>query len=178
MWVVSRSGFGHLVVVGHGHLHLRVGGFRQEREEHDEIFVPIDRLGDVTRAALFEVRIRNRQLGLGQVFAVRVGIDQRLQPQSPDLVTAMLDVIHGFVIQLLVRLDRIRSIRRLINRFLLMNDDLGGALAGHNQPSRTHEKKRKSPQSSPLLFADLGPCRSSWPDWEYPYLARTLLSIT
>jgi len=31
--------FFHLLVMRHRHLHLCVGRFRQEREEHDEVFV-------------------------------------------------------------------------------------------------------------------------------------------
>jgi len=45
----------------------------------------------------------------------------------------MLNVVHGLVVQLLIWLDRIGGIRRLINRFLLMEYYLGSALTGRHQ---------------------------------------------
>ena len=68
----------HLTEMRHGHLQLRVRGFRQHREEHGEVCVRLNGLRGVRGSALFVKRIRNRQLCFGQVFAVRIGIDQRL----------------------------------------------------------------------------------------------------
>src|SRR5207302_5504496 len=110
--------FGHFVVIGHRHLHLRISRFRQKREEDDEILISSNRLGSVRGPAFFVIRIRNRQLGLCQVLAVRVGVDQRLQTQTPHLVPPVLHVVYGLVVELLIRLGRVRGIRGLIYFFL------------------------------------------------------------
>jgi len=70
--------------------------------------------------ALLEIGIRNRQLGLGEVLAVRVSVDQGLQTQTPHLVTTMLDVIDGLVVELFVRLGRVRGVGGLIDFFLFV----------------------------------------------------------
>jgi len=138
---VVAIGLGHFIVIGHRHLHLRVSRFGQEREEHDEVLIARHRLRGVCGPAFLEIGIRNRQLGLRQVLAVRVGVDQRLQAQTAHLVAPVLDVVDGLVVELFVRFRRIRRIRRLIGRFLFVQK-LGIALAGGHQHKRTHEKKR------------------------------------
>ena len=84
----------HLAIMRHRHLQLSVSGFRQHGEEDSEIHVRLNRLGGVCGPAFLVIRIRNRQLCFGQVLAVRVGIDQRLQVQPAHFMPAMLDVIH------------------------------------------------------------------------------------
>jgi len=56
---IVAVGFGHLVVIAHGHLHLSVRGFRQKREEYDEVFITVDGLRDICGAALFVIRVRD-----------------------------------------------------------------------------------------------------------------------
>ena len=121
---IIAVGLGHLVVIGHRHLHLGISGLRQEREEHDEVLVPCNGLGDISRAAFLEVGIRNRQLGFSQIFAVRVGINQGLQPQPPGLMLAMFNIVHGLVVQLLVRFDGIGRVRGLVHFFLFVKNNL------------------------------------------------------
>ena len=69
----------HLPVMRIRHLQLRVRGFRHEREEHDEIFVRLNCLRGVGCPALFEIRVPDPQLGLRQILAVGIRVDQRLQ---------------------------------------------------------------------------------------------------
>ena len=100
--------------MGHGDLHLGVGGFIQEGKEDDEILVFVDRLRQVRRATLFVVGVGDGELGFGQVFAVRVGIDQGLEIESRLDEFAALYVVHGPVIENLVGLDRRRGWRRFL----------------------------------------------------------------
>jgi hypothetical protein len=53
----------------------------------------------------------------------------------------VFDVVYGLVVELLVRLGRVRRIRGLIDFFLFV-ENLGIALAGRHQHKRTHKKKR------------------------------------
>ena len=106
----------------HRHLQLRVGRFGQHGEENAEILVRLDSLRQIRRPTLFEKRVGDRQLGLGKILAVRIGVDESLQVQSADLMPPVLDIIHCLVIQNLVGLRGILRTRRLIDPFLLMKD--------------------------------------------------------
>ena len=75
----------HLAVMRHADLHLRVRGFVQEREESPEVGIFHDGLFQARRAAFLVIGIGDGKLCLGQVFAVRVGVDQGLQGQAGDL---------------------------------------------------------------------------------------------
>src|SRR6201996_6352083 len=83
-------------------LYLCVRRFRQEREENFEVLVGLDRLRHVGRSALFIVGVGDRQLGLGQILGIGVGVNQRLEAQAPDFLAAFLDVLHGAPVQNLV----------------------------------------------------------------------------
>ncbi len=97
--------FFHLAVVRHGDLHLRVGGFIEEREEGDEVLVFDDGLLQARSAAFLVIGVADRQLGFGQIFAVRIGVDQGLQGQASGGVAAFLQVRHGLGVENFVRFD-------------------------------------------------------------------------
>ena len=82
-----------LLVVRIGYLQLRVGRFRQEREENPKVLISLDRLSQPGRSALFIIGVRNRQLRLGQILAVRIRVDQRLHAQTPDLLPPFADIL-------------------------------------------------------------------------------------
>ena len=68
-------GLFHHLVMRHADLHLRVGGFFEEREEGDEVLIFCYRLREVRRAAFFVVGIGDGQFGFGEIFAIGVGVD-------------------------------------------------------------------------------------------------------
>ena len=129
-------GLFHLPEMRHGYLQLRVRCFRKHRKKHAEILIRLNGLGSVGRPALFVIGIRNRQLCFGQILAVRIRIDQRLQIQPAYLVPAVLDVVHRLVVQNLVWLRGIVRAGGFIDLFLFVQD-LGIARRGAQQNQST-----------------------------------------
>ena len=117
---------GHFLVVCVRYLELRVGRFRQEWEENTKVLVRLDRLRQARRTALSVVGIRNRQLRFSEIFAVRIGVDQRLEAQAPDFLAPVLDVIDSPVVQNLIRFGRVVGAGGLID-FLFFMEDLSAA---------------------------------------------------
>ena len=66
-------------------LFLRLGGFFHGRIEQDEVLVLGFGLRQTRRAALAIPAIGDRQLRLGQIFALVVGVDERVQRDARDL---------------------------------------------------------------------------------------------
>src|SRR6185437_2322784 len=99
--------FLHHAVMCHSNLHLRVLRFIEKREENDEVLIFLDSLGKIRGAALLVERIGYTKLGLGQVLAVGVGIDQGLKIQASFDVLLVLDILHRAHIQHFVRLGGI-----------------------------------------------------------------------
>src|SRR5216683_3574297 len=123
-------GFGHLLVMRVSHLQLRVAGLLQEREEYDEIFVALNGLGHIRRAGLFVVGVGDAQLGFGEIFAVGVGVDQRLQTQPPYFLAPVLDVVESPAVENLVRFGGIVRAGGLIDLLSFLVQDLGVAWRG------------------------------------------------
>ena len=97
-------GFLHLLVVDVADLLLGLGGFFHGGVEQDEVLVLGFGLGEAVGAALAKPAIGNGQLGLGQVLAGVVGVDEGLQREPRDFEAAVLDVVDGLVEQDLVGL--------------------------------------------------------------------------
>ena len=108
-----------LFVVRHGHLQLRGRGLRQERKENNKIFVARDGLRQVGFTALFVVRIRDGQFGIGQELAVRVGVNQGLEGKPANLLPAVLDIAQRAVVEFLVGCVCVFGCRSLLLRVLL-----------------------------------------------------------
>ena len=107
-------GFFYAVIVGHADLHLGVGAFvGEEGKEGDEIFVFENGLGKAGIAAFFVIRIAERELGLGEIFAIGIGVDQRLEREACDFVAALGDVVFRVLIENLVWRDAIADRRAL-----------------------------------------------------------------
>ena len=102
--VVVAVGFLHHLIMGHADLHLRVGGFIEKREEHDEILVLFDGLRQIGSPALFVKGVRHAELGFGEIFAVRVGVDQRLEAQAAFGELAAPDILEGAFVEYLIGL--------------------------------------------------------------------------
>ena len=74
--------------------YLKLRGLNSEqREERDEVLVFHDGLFQPRGAAFFIVRVPNGQLRFGQVFTVRVSVDQRLHGQSANRIFPTLEVV-------------------------------------------------------------------------------------
>ena len=87
-------GFFHLLVVNIADSLLRLGSLFHRRIEQNKILVLRFRLRQAMGAALAIPAVGDCQLGLRQVFARIVGIDQRLQSQPRDFKTAVLDIVN------------------------------------------------------------------------------------
>ena len=68
-------------------------------EKGDEVLVFSLGLGQAGNAALLVVGIRDRQLGLGKEFAVRVGVDERLERQPAHLKASTVDFRRSLLIK-------------------------------------------------------------------------------
>ncbi len=125
-----------------GHLQLRVTGLLQEREKHDEILVALNGLGHVRRAGLFVVGVGDAQLGFGEIFAVGVGVDQRLQAQPPHFLAPVLDVVESPAVENLVRFGGIVRARGLVALLSFLVQDLGVPWRGAQtqQPARQDQR--------------------------------------
>ena len=77
-WLGSRSGLLHLLVVDHADLLLRFGGLLHGGIEQDEVLVLGFGLRQAVRAAFAIPAVGDGQLGLGQILAGVVGVDQRV----------------------------------------------------------------------------------------------------
>ena len=89
-----------------GDLQLRFGRFRHVGKEDLEIAVFLLGLRQGSRAALGVPGIADRQLGAGNVFRIRIGVDQGLQGQARHVEAVVPHGVHGLVEQDLVRLLR------------------------------------------------------------------------
>src|SRR5947209_20399982 len=83
---------------------LRFGSLFEGRVEKDEVLIFRFGLRQSVRAAFPVPAIRNGELCLGKILALIVGVDQSVQGDSRDLVTAVLDVANGLVEENLIRL--------------------------------------------------------------------------
>ncbi len=90
--------FLHPAVVRDADLHLRVRGFFGLREENFVVLVLSNRLRQAGAAAFLEERVRDRQLGLREIFAIGIGVDQRLQREPRDDVLAIGEILHCAVV--------------------------------------------------------------------------------
>src|SRR5208283_4469212 len=97
-------GFLHLLVVDVADLVLGLGGFFHGGVEQDEVLVLGFGLGEAVGAALAKPAIGNGELGLGEVLAGVVGVDEGLQREPRDFEAAVLDIVDGLVKQDLVGL--------------------------------------------------------------------------
>ena len=97
----------HLLVVDVADLFLRLGGLFHRRVEQDEVLVLGFGLRQPVGAAFAEPGVGDGELGLGQIFARVVGVDQVLQQQTRDFEPAVLDIVDGLVEQHLIGLLRV-----------------------------------------------------------------------
>src|ERR1019366_3207944 len=94
----------HLLVVDVADLFLGFGGLFHGRIEQAEVLVFGFSLRQSVTAAFTEPSVGDGQLGLGQIFAGVVGVDEVLQQQARDFETGVLDIVDGLVKQHLVGL--------------------------------------------------------------------------
>ena len=79
----------------HADLHLRVGRFVKKGEKGNEVFIFGDRLNHAGRAAFFVKRVGRAQFRFGEIFAIRIGIDQGLKIEAGLGVMAVLQEIEA-----------------------------------------------------------------------------------
>src|ERR1700722_6288885 len=115
-------GLGDLLVMGVRPLELRIACFRQEGKEDAEVFISLDGLGQVRGPAFFIVGVGDRQFCLGQVLAIRIGIDERLQTEASHFLTYVLDVVDGAGVQNLVGFGSVGGAGGLVYFFLFVED--------------------------------------------------------
>src|ERR1019366_7440177 len=97
-------GLVHLLVVDVADLFLGFGGLFHGGIEQDEVLILGFGLRQSVTAAFAEPGVGDGQLGLGQIFAGVVGVDEVLQQQARDLETGVLDIVDGLVKQHLIGL--------------------------------------------------------------------------
>src|ERR1035441_7899841 len=97
-------GLVHLLVVDVADLFLGFGGLFHGGIEQDEVLILGFGLRQSVTAAFAEPGVGDGQLGLGQIFAGVVGVDEVLQQQARDFETGVLDIVDGLVKQHLIGL--------------------------------------------------------------------------
>src|SRR6202044_1381067 len=104
----------------------------------------------IRRPALFEVGVGNRQFRLSQILAIRIRIDERLHIEPADFLPAMLDVVHGLVVEDFVWLRVVVYARRFIDLFLLVENLRNLRVAWR----RAQEKQRSENTERQTLASD------------------------
>ena len=107
---------------------LGLGGFLHGGIEQDEVLVLGLGLRQTGRAALPIPTVGDRELGLGQELALIVGIDQSVQRDARDFVTAVLDVVDGPIEENLVGLLGVLGDRIVV---LVAAETAGGQQTRH-----------------------------------------------
>ncbi len=97
----------HLVVVDLADALLGFGRLFHRREERDEVVVLGFGLRQAMAAALAIPAVGDCQLRLGEILAVRVGIDQRLEREPRNIIPMLLEIADRLVKQHLVGLLRV-----------------------------------------------------------------------